>query len=104
MVILACGDALRVRFPADLAPPRDGWRRDFLLFLDGWAKDRDLNTHEALFVEPLPFHGMSGYPYGSDEHYPDDEVHRAYRAEWNTRVARRWIPPLCPPAPAPSLR
>ena len=25
------------------------------------------------------------------EHYPDDEEHRAYRREWNTRSAKRWI-------------
>jgi tetratricopeptide (TPR) repeat protein len=94
-VILGSGDALTVRFDASKAPPLpDGWQRDYLLYLDGWAKDRDPNTLEALFVEPLPFHGMSGYPYGPNEHFPDDEAHRAYRREWNTRPARRWIDPL----------
>ncbi len=97
-VILGAGDALTLRFDASQAPPlKAGWKRDFLVFLDGWAKDRDPNTLEALFVEPLPFHGMSGYPYGPDEHYPDDEEHRAYRREWNTRPARRWIESLVPP-------
>jgi hypothetical protein len=96
-VILGAGDALTVRFDARGLPPlRDGWRRDYLVFLDGWAKDRDPNTLEALYVEPLPFHGMSGYPYGPDEHYPDDELHRAYRRDWNTRPATRWIEPLAP--------
>jgi hypothetical protein len=96
-VVMGAGDALTVRFDATLAPPvPPGWRRDFLVFLDGWAKDRDPNTLEALFVEPLPFHGMSGYPYGPDEGYPDDEAHRAYRREWNTRPATRWIEPLVP--------
>jgi hypothetical protein len=28
---------------------------------------------------------MSNYPYKEGEHYPDDEAHRRYRAEWNTR-------------------
>ena len=94
-VIMGSGDALTVRFDARALPPLPaGWRRDFLVFLDGWAKDRDPNTHEALFVEPLPFHGMSGYPYRADERFPDDEVHRAWRREWNTRPATRWIEPL----------
>jgi hypothetical protein len=94
-VILGAGDCLTVRFDASQAPPLpEGWRRDFLVFLDGWAKDRDPNTLEALYVEPLPFHGMSGYPSGPDEHYPDDEAHRAYRRHWNTRPATRWIEPL----------
>jgi hypothetical protein len=103
-VIFGAGDALTVRFDAQGLPALPaGWRRDYLLFLDGWAKDRDPNTHEALFVEPLPFHGMSGYPYGLDgsgERFPDGELHRAYRREWNTRPARRWLEPLLPPASA----
>jgi len=96
-VIMGSGDALRVRFDASKAPPlKKGWRRDFLVFLDGWAKDRDPNTIEALYVDPLPFHGMSGYPYQPQEHYPDDEVHRRYQAEWNTRPSKSWIPSLVP--------
>ncbi len=71
-VIMGSGDALRVRFDASKAPALEpGWRRDFLLYLDGWAKDRDPNTLEALHVEPLPFHGMKGYPYPPDQRYPD---------------------------------
>lgn len=97
-VIMGAGDSLRVRFPADgLAPPAAGWTRDYLLFLDGWAKDRDPNTVEALEVEPLPFHGMSGYPYPEGEHFPDDERHEAWRREWNTRPAKVWIEPLSRP-------
>jgi hypothetical protein len=92
-VILGSGDALSVRFDARALPPLpDGWRRDYLVFLDGWAKDRDPNTVDALYVEPLPFHAMSGYPYGASEHFPDDEVHRRWRREWNTRDAEAWIP------------
>jgi hypothetical protein len=103
-VVMGAGDALTVRFDATKLPElRAGWRRDYLVFLDGWAKDRDPNTLEALFVEPLPFHGMSAYPYRSDEHYPDDETHRAYRRDWNTRDATRWIEPLAPVLPGPAL-
>ena len=39
---------------------------------------------------------MSGYPYDEDEHFPSDEEHQAWRAEWNTRAAKRWIKPLAP--------
>jgi hypothetical protein len=94
-VIMGAGDALSVRFDARALPALpSGWRRDFLVFLDGWAKDRDPNTHAALYVEPLPFHGMSGYPYRADERFPDDELHRDWRREWNTRPATRWIEPV----------
>jgi len=97
-VIMGAGDALTVRFDASQAPPlKEGWQRDFLVFLDGWAKDRDPNTAEALYVEPLPFHGMSGYPYGADESFPDTDEHRAWRAEWNTRPGKQLISPLAVP-------
>jgi hypothetical protein len=96
-VILGSGDALELRFDARaLAPPAAGFVRDYLLFLDGWAKDRDPNTVEALEVEPLPFHGMSGYPYGAGEAFPDTPEHRLWREQWNTRAARTWIAPLSP--------
>lgn len=97
-VIMGAGDSLRVRFSADgLAPPEAGWTRDYLLFLDGWAKDRDPNTVEALEVEPLPFHGMTGYPYPAGESFPTDELHETWRREWNTRPAKVWIQPLSRP-------
>jgi hypothetical protein len=96
-VILGSGDALTLEFDARALPELpDGWTRDYLVFFDGWAKDRDPNTLEALAVEPLPFHGMSGYPYGPTEHFPTTPEHEAWRSEWNTRAARRWIPPLAP--------
>ncbi len=91
-VIMGTGEALEVHFDASQVPPLPaGYRRDYLLYLDGWAKDRDHNTLEALEVEPLPFHGMSGYPYGPDESFPTDEAHQTWRAEWNTRPAQAWL-------------
>lgn len=96
-VILGSGDALLLNFDARACPPLpDGWSRDFLVYLDGWAKDRDPNTVDALHVEPLPFHGMSGYPYRDDERFPDGEEHRRWREEWNTREGQPWIAPLSP--------
>jgi len=97
-VILSAGDAIDLRFDARaIAPPARGMGRTFLLHLDGWAKDADPNTTFSQTVEPLPFHGMSGYPYRADERYPDDAEHVDYRLEWNTRPARRLIPDLSRP-------
>lgn len=98
-VILGAGDALELAFDArELPPVPEGWRRDYLVYFSGWAKDRDPNTEEALFVEPLPFHGMSGYPYGADENYPETPELDDYRREWNTRGAKQWIEPIAPHA------
>jgi len=95
MIVMGSGDELRLRFDASrLAPLPTGWTRDFLLKVDGWAKDRDPNTAFSQTVEPLPFHGMSRYPYPSAEHFPDDEAHRRYRSEYNTRPALRLVRPL----------
>ena len=96
-VILGSGDALELQFAArELPPLAEGLVRDYLVFLDGWAKDRDPNTIDALEVEPLPFHAMSGYPYRADEHFPDSPAHRVWREEWNTRPAYEQVVPISP--------
>ena len=95
LVIMGSGDELRLLFPESAAGPlRAGWKRDFLLFVDGWAKDADANTAYSQSVEPLPFHAMSQYPYKNGEHFPDDAAHREYREQYNTRPALRLIRPL----------
>jgi hypothetical protein len=68
------------------------------LRVEGWAKDRDANTAFSQSVDPLPFHGMSRYPYPANEHYPDDADHQRYLREYNTRPALRLIRPLGPDA------
>ncbi|HVP00353.1 MAG TPA: FG-GAP-like repeat-containing protein [Bryobacteraceae bacterium] len=95
LIIMGSGDELRLLFDAaSLAPPPAGWTRDYLLKVDGWAKDRDPNTAFSQTVEPLPFHGMSRYPYPANEHFPDDEAHRHYQREYNTRPALHLVRPL----------
>ncbi len=82
-----------------------GWRRDFLLYTDGWIKDSDLNTAQGTTVGPLPFHAIRSYPYAPGEKYPDDAQHRRYLAEYNTRLAGpRQSPPRAEgrgPGPGP---
>src|SRR5581483_11539093 len=87
LVIMGSGDELRLLFDARHLPPlAPGDQRDFLLLVDGWAKDADANTAFARTVEPLPFHTMSSYPYPPAQHFPDDEAHREYRRKFNTRT------------------
>ena len=91
-VIMGAGDELRLLFPGKGLPPlAPGERRDFLLLVDGWAKDADANTAFSQTVEPLPFHGMSRYPYPASERYPDDRFHRDYRQTYNMRPAIRFV-------------
>jgi len=98
LTIMGSGDELRLLFPERAAAPLPaGWKRDFLLFVDGWAKDADANTAYSQTVEPLPFHAMSQYPYNDGEHFPDDAAHRQYREQYNTRPALRLVRPLIDP-------
>ena len=94
-VILNAGDEITVEFDASRLPElKPGWVRDFILYSDGWDKDGDINTLTSQTVEPLPFHGMSAYPYPDTEHYPNDAAHRRYRLEYNTRRVEHRLPPL----------
>jgi hypothetical protein len=91
LVLMGSGDELRLRFPAASLPVLTaGWRRDFLLFVDGWAKDGDANTAYSQAVQPLPFHGMSQYPYSGRERFPDSLMQEQY----TTRPALRLLRPL----------
>ncbi|HWF07787.1 MAG TPA: FG-GAP-like repeat-containing protein [Bryobacteraceae bacterium] len=95
MVIMGAGDEVTLKFDAKSFPAlKPGWKRDFLLMVDGWAKDADANTAFAKSVEPLPFHAMSAYPYPATEQYPGDAAHREYQEKYNTRPALRLLRPL----------
>ena len=99
-VIMGSGDELNLEYPTEKLPALpQGWSRDFLLFVDGWAKDADPNTAFSQSVTPLPFHGMSAYPYKPAEHYPDDPDHQRYIRDYLTRPALRLIRPLAPSNP-----
>lgn len=86
-IVMAPGDETSIEFDARVAPRlRPGWIRDFFLYSVGWIKDADLNTSHGGTVTPLPFHGMTHYPYGDRERYPADPVRRRYLETYNTRL------------------
>jgi hypothetical protein len=104
LVIMGSGDELRLRFAAASLPPLPpGWRRDFLLFVDGWAKDGDANTAYAQSVDPLPYHAMPHYPYAPPHAYPRSGEHTRYREYYNVRPALRLIRPLTEGLESPML-
>jgi hypothetical protein len=90
-VIMGSGDEIKLEFDATAPPPPAGWTRDFLLKVDGWAKDRDANTAYGTSVLPLPFHAMSRYPYPETEHFPDDPAHHQLVEKYYSRPALRLI-------------
>jgi tetratricopeptide (TPR) repeat protein len=84
-VVFGSGDEVQLDFnPAALPPLRPGWKRDYFFFADGYEKDMDFYAADGEFVDPLPFHAMSQYPY-EKESYPQDDSHLNYLLDYNTR-------------------
>ncbi|MEW6756211.1 MAG: FG-GAP-like repeat-containing protein [Candidatus Latescibacterota bacterium] len=87
--ILFHGDELTLWFRASGLPALEpGHKRSFLLYSDGFGKDMDVHSAHSLTVEPLPFHGMSAYPYPGGEQYPQTAAHVHYRLSYNSRTVK----------------
>jgi tetratricopeptide (TPR) repeat protein len=94
-IIARPGDEISLSFDATLLKPlAAGWKRTFLLFADGFSKEMDVNSASPDQLKPLPFHGMSRYPYSWPESYPRTEAHRRYLEEYNTRVVTSSMPSI----------
>jgi Flp pilus assembly protein TadD len=94
-VITRSGDEIELLFDVRQLPGLpEGWIRDYLVYVDGFGKDMDINSAAPDFVGPLPFHGMSAFPYPEDEGYPQDTEHLEFLREWNTRIVDDWYPDL----------
>lgn len=90
-VIMSHGDEIIINFDAASVPDLpQGWTRDFFFYGNGYNKDTDINSAYSATVEPLPFHGMSSYPYPDNENYPSDKRHKRYIKEYNTRRISKW--------------
>ncbi len=94
-VISRPGDEIALAFDATSLPPLPAeWTRTFLLYADGFSKEMDINSASPDQVGPLPFHGMSKYPYAWPEHYTLTEARRAYMEKYNTRLVASPIPQI----------
>jgi lipoprotein NlpI len=94
-VISRPGDEISLSFDARKLPPvRAGWTRTFLLYADGFSKEMDINSASPDQVLPLPFHGMTKYPYPDTEGYPMTAARRAYIDKYNTRLVTAEIPSI----------
>ena len=70
-VITRAGDEIEALFGlASLPPLPSGWVRDYLIYVDGFGKDMDINSATPDFVGPLPFHGMSAFPAARGRELP----------------------------------
>ena len=83
------GDQIYLRFPTDnLTALAENMERDYFLVTACFYKDEpgEWGYGFDFTVNPMPFRGMSGYPYPSTESYPYDALHLAYLEEYNTRI------------------
>jgi hypothetical protein len=85
-VLIGPGDETEIKFDAGSLPPLPaGWKRSYVLRSWGYCKDTAPFTATGDTIEPLPFRGMTTYPYGPTEKYPDTPRHRDYLQRYNTR-------------------
>jgi len=94
-VVSRPGDEISLSFDAQALPPLPaGWTRTFLLYADGFSKEMDINSASPDQLAPLPFHGMSRYPYPATEHYPLTDERRRYLEKYNTRIVTSAVPSI----------
>ncbi len=92
-VISKTGDEIALSFAAP-PEPAPGRKLTFLLYADGYSKEMDINSGSPDAVYPLPFKGMSKYPYASPERFPMTEEKQRIYDEYTTRTGRRLMPPI----------
>lgn len=92
-VLMGPGDEIALRFDASRLPATPpGHTRSFILESHSYCKDMDIYTATPQTLDPLPFRGMSRYPYSAPEKYPDDPLHRQYREKYNSRMVGETVP------------
>ena len=94
-VVSRPGDEIALAFEARSLPAlAAGWTRTFLLYVYGYSKEMNPRSASPDTVAPLPFRGMTTYPYPDGEHYPRTKAHREYLERYNTRIVSRPFPLL----------
>ena len=94
-VIARTGDQIALTFDAASLPPLpDGWTRTFLLYADGFSKEMDLHSASPDDLTPIPFHGMTRYPFAPSERPPLSAAQEADNEHYHTRIVKRALPPI----------
>ncbi len=90
-VVMHHGDSMDINFAYNPVP--NGKERSYVLY--SWAEYKHASTDAwSHTVNPLPFQGMTAYPYPSNESYPLNQTNQEYINQWNTRTYT--APPSAP--------
>jgi hypothetical protein len=88
LCLVGPGDDVRIEIDAAGVPPlAAGWIRSYVLRAVGYCKDADLFTAAGDTVGPLPWRGMTAYPFGPATERPRDPESEAYLREYQIRSA-----------------
>ncbi len=94
-VIARSGDEIALTFDAASLPALPaGWTRTFLVYGDGFSKEMDLHSASPDVLDPIPFHGMTRYPFVPSEHPPLTAAQQSDIERYHTRVVTRVLPSL----------
>ncbi len=86
-VLVGTGDELAVQFDATRLPAlAPGQSRSFILVSHAYCKDMDPYTATPQTLEPMPFKGMSRYPYPPSERPAETAEQRRLREIYQTRI------------------
>jgi Tfp pilus assembly protein PilF len=89
LVLMNSGDEIAAKFDATQLPPlAAGMTRSFVLVSHAYCKDLDLYTGTPQTLEPLPFRGMSRYPYPETERPAETAAQRRVRELYHTRIVQ----------------
>jgi Tfp pilus assembly protein PilF len=89
------GDEIALSFDAASLPALPaGWTRTFLLHADGFSKEMNIHSATPDALGPLPFHGMTRYPYSAPEEYPMTAARLAVMERYNTRLVVAPVAPI----------
>jgi len=89
MAVLGSGDEVSLEFDGSRLPKlRKGWKRDFILYLNGYVKDGDKYTVHAGHVEPMPFSGMESYPFSAKDEVDNPRKTKEYQEYLNEYQTR----------------
>ena len=86
-VVAKAGDEFVLKFK-ELPKLPENRVYTFLLYADGYSKEMDINSGSPDAVLPLPFKGMTKYPYGANERFPMNEEKLKIYDEYTTRTVR----------------